>query len=198
MPMRKTILCQRGFLVTRSMCSGQQYEEQTEHLYICTITSFTKKQIPLLKSDYSSFSISFHACQIWEGNVDDFLKYENQGTPITFSDRPNINLRSCTKSDILHCLNLLEECQRPALRCRSWMGQSSCIYPETCKWSNLYWLFLESYHSSHWNPVCQLTKTQSNLGCVKSEQFKVIHHTTKRNRNQKESWRCKQNTCKLE
>ena len=82
MPMRNTILCQRGFLVTRSMCSGQQYEEQTEHLYICT--RFTKKQIPLLKSDCSPFSRFFHACQIREGNLDDFFKYENHATPITF------------------------------------------------------------------------------------------------------------------
>ena len=73
-------------------------------------TSKQKAQVTALKSDSALFSRLYIACQSRDGNLEDFLKYENQPWPPAISDSGD--LRSGTKSDLLTCLENLQQ-ERP-------------------------------------------------------------------------------------
>ena len=55
-----------------------------------------------IKSDRNLFSRLYVACQVSDGNLDEFFSYENQSCPPSLSDRGKHRLG--TESDILHCL----------------------------------------------------------------------------------------------
>ena len=55
-----------------------------------------------IKSDRNLFSRLYIACQVCDGNLDEFFSYENQSCPPSLSDRGKLRLG--TKSDIVHCL----------------------------------------------------------------------------------------------
>ncbi len=55
-----------------------------------------------MKSDRNLFSRLYVACQVRDGNLDEFFSYENQPCPPSLSDGGKLRLG--TKSDIVHCL----------------------------------------------------------------------------------------------
>ena len=55
-----------------------------------------------IRSDRNLFSRLYVACQVRDGNLDEFFSYENQSCPPSLSDRGQLRLG--TKSDIVHCL----------------------------------------------------------------------------------------------
>lgn len=61
-----------------------------------------KAKIAVLKNDCSLFSRLYIACQVRDGNLDDFFKYENQPWPPSLSQ--NGQLRGGQKADLVKCL----------------------------------------------------------------------------------------------
>lgn len=61
-----------------------------------------KANVAVLKEDCSLFSRLYIACQIRDGNLEDFFKYENQPWPPSLSDLGQ--LRGGQKADLLKCL----------------------------------------------------------------------------------------------
>ena len=55
-----------------------------------------------VKFDKNIFSRLYVACQVRDGNLEEFFTYENQSCPPSLSDRGK--LRIGKKSDVLHCL----------------------------------------------------------------------------------------------
>ena len=55
-----------------------------------------------IKNDRNLFSRLYVACQVRDGNLEEFFSYENQSCPPSLSDRGKLRLG--TKSDIVHCL----------------------------------------------------------------------------------------------
>ena len=55
-----------------------------------------------MKSDRNLFSRLYVACQVRDGNLDEFFSYENHPCPPSLSDGGKLRLG--TKSDIVHCL----------------------------------------------------------------------------------------------
>ena len=66
------------------------------------IVSKDKAKVEVLKEDCSLFSRLYIACQIRDGNLDDFFKYENQPWPPSLSQLGQ--LRGGQKADLLKCL----------------------------------------------------------------------------------------------
>ena len=59
-------------------------------------------QVTSLKNDVALFSRLYIACQLRDGNLEDFFRYENQACPPSLSQLGKLRLG--TKSDLLHCL----------------------------------------------------------------------------------------------
>ena len=55
-----------------------------------------------IKSDRNLFSRLYVACQVRDGNLEEFFSHENQSCPPSLSDRGKLRLGK--KSDIIHCL----------------------------------------------------------------------------------------------
>ncbi len=69
--------------------------------------SKSKQQLLSLKNDCSLFSSLYISCQRRDGDLDDFLKHENQACPPSLSSMGKLRLG--TKSDIVSCLeNLID------------------------------------------------------------------------------------------
>ena len=66
------------------------------------IVSKDKAKVEVLKEDCSLLSRPYIACQIRDGNLDDFFKYENQPWPPSLSQLGQ--LRGGQKADLLKCL----------------------------------------------------------------------------------------------
>ena len=66
------------------------------------IVSKDKAKVEVLKEDCSLFSRLYIACQIRDGNLEDFFKYENQTWPPSLSQLGQ--LRGGQKADLLKCL----------------------------------------------------------------------------------------------
>ena len=66
------------------------------------IVSKDKAKVEVLKEDCSLFSRLYIACQIRDGNLEDFFKYENQPWPPSLSQLGQ--LRGGQKADLLKCL----------------------------------------------------------------------------------------------
>jgi hypothetical protein len=74
--------------------------------------SRSQQQISSLKNDCSLFSRLYIASQIRDGNLDEFFAHENQACPPALSQMGK--LRSCTKSDLVGCLEDLVTSQENA------------------------------------------------------------------------------------
>lgn len=59
-----------------------------------------------MKSDCSLFSRLFIACQTRNGDLDEFFRYENQGSPPSLSEEGNLRLPR-QKSELANCLQAL-------------------------------------------------------------------------------------------
>ena len=64
-----------------------------------------------IKHDRSLFSRLYVACQVRDGNLEEFFSHENQSYPPSLSDRGK--LRFGKKSDIIHCLEVNTEDGNP-------------------------------------------------------------------------------------
>ena len=64
--------------------------------------SKTKQQIAALKNDCNLFTWLYFACQTRDGNLEEFIKHENQSTPPSLSTMGKIRIGH--KSDLLPCL----------------------------------------------------------------------------------------------
>ena len=61
-----------------------------------------KMEITTLKKSYQLFSRLYMACQVRDGNLDEFFSHENDSYPSSIFK--NGNLMPESKSDLLHCL----------------------------------------------------------------------------------------------
>ena len=66
------------------------------------VVSKDKAKVEVLKEDCSLFSRLYIACQVRDGNLEDFFKYENQPWPPSLSQLGQ--LRGGQKADLLKCL----------------------------------------------------------------------------------------------
>ena len=71
-----------------------------------------KQQLSSLKCDVELFSRLYIGCQTRDGNLEEFLKHENQACPPSLSSAGKLHLG--TKSDMLVCLENLCEAQTEA------------------------------------------------------------------------------------
>jgi len=69
--------------------------------------SKVKQQISSLKSDCELFS-RFIACQIREGDLDEYFEHENQGCPPSISQNEKLRLPG-KKSDLIECIQSLSK-----------------------------------------------------------------------------------------
>ena len=65
-------------------------------------------QMSALKSDCSLFSRLYVSCQVRSGDLEEFFSHENQNYPPSLSSQGHLN--SGTKSDLVGCLEVLEDC----------------------------------------------------------------------------------------
>ena len=70
--------------------------------------SSKKEEITTLKKSCQLFSKLYIACQVREGNLDNFFRHENQSYPPSISK--NGDIRSGTKSDLITCLEEVYSC----------------------------------------------------------------------------------------
>ena len=68
-------------------------------------TSTQKVEITTLKKNCQLFSPLYLACQIRNGNLDDFFRHENQSFPPSLSK--NRDIRTGSKSDLIECLEAI-------------------------------------------------------------------------------------------
>ena len=71
-----------------------------------------KQQVASLKCDVELFSRLYIGCQTREGNLEEFVRHENQAYPPALSDDGKLHLG--TKSGLLACLKGHSECQSDA------------------------------------------------------------------------------------
>lgn len=76
-----------------------------------------QKRVTSLKNDVNLFSRLFIACQNRDGNIEEFLRHENQSSPPSLSQ--NNELRSGNKAELLKQLESIDE------------AISSCESPQT-------------------------------------------------------------------
>ena len=58
-----------------------------------------KQMMGKVKGDRNLFSRLYVACQVWDGNLEEFFTYENQSCPLSLSDRGKLRLGK--KFDVL-------------------------------------------------------------------------------------------------
>ena len=68
-----------------------------------------KQQLASLRNDVALFSRPYIGCQTRDGNLDEFLRHENQACPPALSDGESLRLG--TKSDLLKCFEEFSSAQ---------------------------------------------------------------------------------------
>ena len=97
-------------------------------------TSKSQTELVTLKKNCQLFSQLYIACQIRDGNLDDFFSHENQSFPPSLSK--NGDLRPGAKADLLKCLEDVHPCtlEKPVVSCIILDGPAvvNMLSPDNC------------------------------------------------------------------